>query len=123
MYPYAGACDVAVPHGDNERIGLLERKWDRMVSRKMHITGGVGNSGHHEGFPDDYDLPDGKEAYCETCSAIADVLWSSRMFRVTGNAKYHDVVERVLYNNLAAGAGLGGDRFFLCQSVVFAGQG
>lgn len=122
MYLYAGACDVAVLKGDQERIGLLERKWDRMVSRKMYITGGVGNRGHHEGFSQDYDLPDGKESYCETCSAIADIFWSSRMFRATGNAKYYDVVERVLYNNLAAGAGLSGDRFFYVNRLSCRGK-
>jgi len=122
MYLYAGAADVGVLKGDSSLIDLLARKWERMVSRKMYLTGGVGHSQHHEGFSDDYDLPSEKDVYSETCSAIADVFWSSRMFQATGESKYYDVIERVLYNNLAAGAGLSGDRFFYTNPLASEGK-
>ena len=122
MYLFAGATDVGVLKDDKALVDQLARKWDRMVGRKMYITGGVGHSKHHEGFADDYDLPIDQYAYCETCSAIADVLWSSRMFRAKGDSKYYDVVERVLYNNLAAGAGMSGDRFFYSNPLVSDGK-
>ncbi|MEI7901384.1 MAG: beta-L-arabinofuranosidase domain-containing protein [bacterium] len=112
MYLFAGACDVGVLRSDPALIDLLEKKWERMVGRKMYVTGGVGHSQRSEGFSEDYVLPDEQYAYCETCSAIADVLWSSRMFLVKGDAKHYDVIERVLYNCLSSGAGLSGDRFF-----------
>lgn len=118
MYLNSGAADVGVMTGDGALLDLLDRKWDRMVARKMYITGGVGHRRHHEGFAADYDLPDGPEAYCETCAAIANVFWSSRMFRARGDARYYDVVERVLYNNLAAGSGLSGDRFFYVNPLT-----
>ena len=122
MYLYAGAADVGVLKGDNALVDLLERKWERMVGRKMYITGGVGHSDHHEGFSDDYDLPVDQHVYCETCSAIADVFWSSRMFRARPDAKYFDVLERALYNNLAAGAGMSGDKFFYTNPLVSEGK-
>ena len=122
MYLYAGAADVAVLKGDSSLIELLERKWQRMVGRKMYLTGGVGHSQHQEGFSDDYDLPAEKDVYSETCSAIANVFWSSRMFQATGESKYYDVIERVLYNNLAAGAGLSGDRFFYTNPLASGGK-
>lgn len=122
MYLYSGAADVGVLTGDSSLIDLLAGKWDRMVSRKMYLTGGVGHSRHHEGFADDYDLPAEKDVYSETCSAIADVFWSGRMFQATGESKYYDVLERVLYNNLAAGAGLSGDRFFYTNPLASAGK-
>jgi DUF1680 family protein len=112
MYLYAGACDVGVTKGDPALIDLLDRKWERMIGRKMYVTGGVGHSQHAEGFSDDYALPDEQFAYCETCSAIADVFWSGRMFQIKGDSKYYDVIERVLYNCLSSGADLSGDRFF-----------
>ncbi len=122
MYLYAGATDVAVLKGDTSLIDRLARKWERMVGRKMYLTGGVGHSQHQEGFSDDYDLPAEKDVYSETCSAIADVFWSSRMFQATGESKYYDVIERVLYNNLAAGAGLSGDRFFYTNPLASGGK-
>lgn len=122
MYLYAAATDVGVLKDDDALVDLLERKWERMVGRKMYITGGVGHSRHHEGFSDDYDLPVARYAYCETCSAIADVFWSGRMFRARPDSKYYDVLERVLYNNLAAGAGMSGDRFFYANPLVSEGK-
>ncbi|MCF7730388.1 MAG: glycoside hydrolase family 127 protein [Akkermansiaceae bacterium] len=118
MYLYAGACDVGAIKGDPALIDLLERKWERVVGRKMYVTGGVGHRQHSEGFSDDYVLPDEEFAYCETCSAIANVLWSGRMFRLQGESKYYDVIERVLYNALAAGSGLSGDRFFYANPLA-----
>ncbi len=118
MYLYAGACDVAAIKDDPAMIDLLERKWKRMVGRKMYVTGGVGHRQHAEGFSADYVLPDEEFAYCETCSAIANVLWSDRMFRLQGQSKYYDVMERVLYNALAAGSGLSGDRFFYVNPLA-----
>jgi DUF1680 family protein len=122
MYLYSGATDVGILKGDTALIEQLERKWERMVGRKMYITGGVGHTQHGEGFAGDYDLPAEQNVYCETCSAIADIFWSSRMFQAKGESKYYDVVERALYNNLAAAAGLGGDRFFYTNPLASDGK-
>ena len=122
MYLYSGAMDVAMLKDDAALLDLLKRKWERMVSRKMYVTGGVGHRKHHEGFPADYDLPVDEQVYCETCSAIANVFWSYRLFRATGEARYMDLFERVLYNNLAAGSGLSGDRFFYTNPLTSDGK-
>ena len=39
-------------------------------------------------------------------------MWNHRMFLLHGDAKYMDVVERVIYNGFLAGISLDGDKFF-----------
>jgi DUF1680 family protein len=51
-------------------------------------------------------------AYAETCAAIANMLWNHKMYLVTGEAKYIDVFERVLYNGFLAGMSVKGNAFF-----------
>jgi DUF1680 family protein len=49
------------------------------LRKKLHITGGIGG-GNGEGFSGEYDLPN-LQAYNETCSSIANILWQQRMFQ------------------------------------------
>jgi len=110
MYLYCGATDVAVLTGDAALLRLLDGKWRNVVSQKLYLTGGVGLP-DGEAFGGDYDLPNAK-AYCETCAAIANILWNYRLFLAHGEAKYLDVLERALYNGFLSGVGMSGDRFF-----------
>src|SRR4030065_404754 len=85
--------------------------WDNVVSKKMYLTGGVGASGTGEAFGENYELPNA-EAYAETCAAIANIFWNHRMFLLTGDSKYMDVLERILYNGAISGVSLEGNSFF-----------
>jgi uncharacterized protein len=111
LYMYAGMADVATLTGDREYIDAIDRLWEDIVYTKYYITGGVGSAGGHEGFGPAYDLPN-LTAYCETCAGIANVFWNHRQFLLHGDAKYIDVLERTLYNNVLAGVSLDGDLFF-----------
>src|SRR5207249_562174 len=51
-------------------------------------------------------------AYNETCAAIASFQWSWRLLLATGDARYADHMERVLYNGFAGATATGGTRFF-----------
>ena len=53
-----------------------------------------------------------REAYGETCAALANVLWNHSLFLALGDARYLDLLERALYNGLLSGVALSGDRFF-----------
>jgi hypothetical protein len=43
---------------------------------------------------------------------VANVFWSHRLYRATGESKYIDVLERTLYNGLISGIGFDGCHFF-----------
>ena len=115
MYQYCAMTDVArttgAELGGREWREALEALWNDVVLSKMYVTGGIGNSAHNEGFTEAFDLPN-DTAYAETCAAIGMGLWNHRMFLLTGDAKYADVLERELFNNVLAGVSLSGDRFF-----------
>ncbi|MHC4474291.1 MAG: glycoside hydrolase family 127 protein [Planctomycetota bacterium] len=110
-YLYSGMADVAAATGDADYIRALDKIWQDVVSKKLYVTGGIGARHGGESFGADYELPN-KTAYCETCAAIANALWNHRMFLLHGDAKYMDVLERVIYNGFLSGVSLTGDKFF-----------
>ncbi len=120
-YLYSGMADVAALTGDDGYIQALERIWQDVVSKKLYITGGIGARGGGESFGDDYELPN-KKAYCETCAAIANAMWNHRMFLLHGDAKYIDVLERVIYNGFLSGISLSGDKFFYPNPLASDGD-
>jgi DUF1680 family protein len=126
-YLFAGAADLYAENGDDELIAALEPIWDNVVQEKMYITGACGalydgaspdgseDQEHitrvHQAYGRNYQLPN-VTAHNETCAAIGNVLWNWRMFLVTGDAKYVDVLELALYNAVLSGVSLDGVDYF-----------
>jgi DUF1680 family protein len=120
MYLYCAMADIAALTGDRDLRTALERIWHDVVDRKMYATGGIGPSAHNEGFTVPYDLPN-DSAYAETCAAIGMALWNHRLFLMSGDGKYVDVLEREVYNGLLSGVSLSGDRFFYVNPLGSTG--
>ncbi len=120
-YLYAGVADVARLTGDEELIAMMDRIWRDVVLKKMYITGGIGPSAHNEGFTVAYDLPN-ESAYAETCASIGMALWNHRLNLLHADARYADVVERVLYNGLLSGIALDGEHFFYVNPLASRGN-
>ncbi len=118
-YQYAGMADVAALSGDARLVRTLRALWDNAAGRKLALTGGVGALGHGEAYGADYELPN--DAYNETCAAIALMMWNHRMFLLTGEAHYMDVLERTCFNGFISGAALTGDRFFYPNPLEYDG--
>jgi hypothetical protein len=121
MYLYSAMADMAAITGDKGLLQAMDAIWHDVVDRKMYITGGIGPSAHNEGFTVPYDLPN-DTAYAETCAAIGMALWNHRMFLMTGDGKYADVLERVVYNGLLSGVSLAGDKFFYVNPLGSKGN-
>jgi len=118
-YLWAGATDVYAETGEKELWQALVRLWEDTSYSKMYVTGGIAaiNRGVsfrgdpvHEAFGFKYQLPNAI-AYNETCANIAHAMWSWRMLGVSGEARYADVVEQVLYNTFLSGWGLDGTTY------------
>jgi DUF1680 family protein len=121
MYLYCGMADMAAITGDAGLLKALDRIWHDVVDRKMYITGGIGPSAHNEGFTVPYDLPN-DSAYAETCAAIGMALWNHRMFLLSGDGRYADILEKEVYNGLISGVSLTGDRFFYVNPLGTKGN-
>ncbi len=121
LYMYSALLDVGTLTGYRPYIETAFVVWKDMVSGKIYITGGVGSLAEGEAFGKPFELPN-REAYCETCASIANVFFNHRLFLLTGDGKYLDVLERTLYNGLLAGISLSGDRFFYVNPLESDGK-
>ena len=120
-YMYAGMADVAALTGDADYIAAIDRIWNDVVTGKLYLTGGIGATSSGEAFGGPYNLPNAS-AYAETCAAIGNAFWNHRQFLLHGDAKYIDVLERVIYNGLISGVSLSGDLFFYPNPLASYGQ-
>jgi DUF1680 family protein len=121
MYLYSAMADLAGETRDATLGAACRRLWDHLTTRRLYLTGGVGSGARHEGFTQDYDLPNAA-AYCETCAAIGLVFWAHRMVQLEPDARYVDVLERALYNGVISGVSLDGTNFFYDNPLASAGD-
>ncbi|CAM3626630.1 glycoside hydrolase family 127 protein [Occultella aeris] len=126
-YLFAGMTDYALETGDPAFREAVEALWDDVVSAKLYLTGGCGavydgaspDAGQdystitktHQAYGRPFQLPQ-TTAYNESCATLGFVLWSWRMLALTGEAKYADEIERVLFNSLPAMIGAEGSSYF-----------
>lgn len=120
-YMYSGMADVAALTHDADYIAAIKTIWDNVVNRKLALTGGIGARHEGEAFGDDYELPN-LTAYNETCAAQANIFWNHRLFLLTGEAQYIDILERTLYNGFLSGVGLDGQSFFYVNPLACDGH-
>ncbi|NJB85954.1 hypothetical protein GGR26_001722 [Lewinella marina] len=125
MYLWSGAADVYAETGEQAILDALERIWDSATNRKMYVTGALGQTHYgasmkfdlvHEGFIEDYMMPNAT-AYNETCANISNAMFNWRMLGLKGEAKYADVIERVLYNSALSGISLEGKDYFYANPL------
>jgi uncharacterized protein len=107
LYLDAGVTDLHLETGEAALLDVLQARWRDMTERKMYLTGGLGAHHTDEAFGDPYELPPDR-CYGETCAAIASLHWNWRMLLLTGEARFADLFERVLYNGFDAGLSLDG---------------
>ena len=107
-------------HGDRSLLPALEATWERMVNRRMYVTGGIGSLPAIEGFGRDYEL-DPEVAYAETCAALGCMFWNWEMTLLTCQAKYADLFEWQLYNAASVGMGLEGDSYLYNNPLACRG--
>lgn len=111
VYLYSGMADVASETEDQELFEACERLWNNITEKQMYVTGAIGSSEYGESFTFDYDLPN-DTIYGETCAAIGLAFFARRMFEITKDSRYTDVIERCLYNGIISGMSLDGKKFF-----------
>ncbi|MFI3289311.1 MAG: glycoside hydrolase family 127 protein [Rikenellaceae bacterium] len=131
---YSGAADYVAERNDPELFTALKNIWDDIYTRKASFTGGIGNvhngpsqsakTNHnectHEAFGHPYHIQSAT-AYNETCATYYGAYFSWRMFLLTGETKYLDVMEKAFYNNLSA-MQLDGKSFFYTNVLRWYGK-
>lgn len=120
LYLTAGMTDAYLEAGDPVMMAALERLWQNMVGKKMHVTGGLGAEHAGEAFGEAYELPN-ERAYCETCAQIASIQWNWRMLLATGERRFADLMELTLYNAFLSGVSVDGCRYFYVNPLLSRG--
>ncbi len=133
-YLMAGVADVYAETGDKTLLATLNKLWDNVINTKMYVTGGCGAlydgvsvdgtsykpdtvQKVHQSYGRDFQLPN-FSAHNETCANIGNVLWNWRMFLLTGENKYADIVELALYNSVLSGISMDGTKFFYTNPLA-----
>ncbi len=110
-YLYTSLAGLAAVTGDPEYISTSERLWKDAVYRKTYLTGHIGSYRDHEDFGQAYDLPN-LCCWNETCASVGSVFWNQKMFELTGDGRYIDMLEWTLYNGVLPGVSLDGSEYF-----------
>ncbi len=133
-YLFAGVADVYAETGDETLMNTLNKMWSNVINTKMYVTGGCGAlydgvsvdgtsykpdtvQKVHQSYGRDYQLPN-FSAHNETCANIGNVLWNWRMFLLTGETKYADIVELALYNSVLSGVSMDGSKYFYTNPLA-----
>ena len=125
-YLYCGATDVVAETGDDEpcwpaccasgttpspaRCTSPAAPRPSIMAPRSGLNSAAAPASVHEAFGYEYSLPNAT-AYNETCANIANAMWNWRLLNLTGDAKYADIVELVLYNSMLSSMSLDGITF------------
>jgi uncharacterized protein len=117
MYLAAGVADLYMESGEQALLDSSQRLWNDMAQGKLYITGGIGSRYDGESFGDPYELP-ADQCYCETCAAIGNFFWNWRMLLISGESRYADLMERLMYNGILSSPSLEGTGFFYVNPLM-----
>lgn len=133
-YLMAGVADLYAENGDATLKATLDKLWNNVILTKMYVTGGCGALYEgvsvdgtsykpdtvqrvHQSYGRDFQLPN-ITAYNETCANIGNVLWNYRMFLLTGEECYMDIVELTLFNSVLSGVSMDGKDYFYTNPLA-----
>lgn len=120
LYLAAGATDIVLENGDPSLISAVHSQWNNFQSKRRYVTGGAGSRWRGEEFGDDYELP--QRGYCETCAAIASMMWSQRLFALEADPACMDSLEWTFFNAVLPGVSRSGREFYYENLLVDNGK-
>jgi DUF1680 family protein len=120
-YLYIPFTDIASLTGERNYKDAIDSIWQDAVFRKTYVTGSIGSVRFHEQYGQPYELPN-LNGWSETCASYGNFVWNQRMFMLHRDARFADVMERVLYNGFLDGVSLRGDRFFYQNPLMSYGN-
>ncbi|HLX45180.1 MAG TPA: beta-L-arabinofuranosidase domain-containing protein [Bryobacteraceae bacterium] len=120
-YLYIPFTDIASLTGGPAYNRAIDDIWQDAVFHKTYVTGSIGSIRFHEQYGQPYDLPN-LSGWSETCASYGNFVWNQRMFLLHRDARFADLMERVLYNGFLDGVSLKGDRFFYQNPLMSYGN-
>ncbi|QGQ95446.1 glycoside hydrolase family 127 protein [Paenibacillus psychroresistens] len=116
---YTGLTSLYLTTGEKKYVEKAKELWNNISYQKSHISGGIGAVHLEEKFGEAYELPD--NGYLETCAAVGMGYFSWNLFLASGESKYIDTLENILYNILLAGRSMNGHKYSYENPLVSNG--
>ena len=116
MSNLVGLCELYRSTGEASLLQACIYAHDDIVENQMYLTGGT-SLGEH--FQNPHQLPN-TGAVSENCAQVTWLQLSAQLLRITGEAKYADTLERIVYNHLLASQKPDGRS--LCYFTPLAGK-
>lgn len=107
---YAGAAEVARLANDDTLVKPLQGLFQDLTRYKLHVTGGA--AVNPDGTIANLTAPGSAELPIPVGAAIEIAEWAHRMFLLTGDATYADVVDAATNNVVLAASSPKGDTLF-----------
>lgn len=96
MSNLVGLCELYRAAGDERYLQAARAAWEDIAAHQRYITGGT-SFGEH--FQPDGHLPD-TGSVAETCANVTWMQLSMQLLALTGETKYADAIEQLIYNHL-----------------------
>lgn len=93
--------------GNPSYLRKVAGAWNDIASRQMYITGGVSVAEHYEA---DHIKPVSGHAV-ETCATMSWLQTTQYLLELTGEIKYADAMEKLLWNHVFASQAVDGDTY------------
>jgi DUF1680 family protein len=104
MSNLVGLCELYRATGERDDLQACLRAWQDIVQNRMYLTGGT-SLGEH--FQPDHSLPN-SGAVSENCAQVTWLQLNTQLLRLTGEARFAEVLETLVYNHLSASQHPGG---------------
>lgn len=91
--------------GDESYLRKVAGAWDDIAQRQMYITGGVSVGEHYEAGR----LRPVTGHVVETCATMSWLQVTQYLLELTGDVKYADAMEKLLWNHVFASQAIDGD--------------
>ncbi len=100
MSNLVGLCELARATGDRAYLQPVVNAWKDITAHELYLTG---TASYGEHFHPGYDLPNAPRYNVgETCVTVTWIQLNAQLFRLTGQARFGNELERSFYNHLAA---------------------
>src|ERR1051325_270572 len=91
-----GALEYYRTTGDHEILEACLNAWQDIVDHRLYLTGAAS---YREFFHEDFDLPNVNNVG-ETCVTVTWLQFNAQLLRLTGEARFAELLERVVLNQL-----------------------
>lgn len=118
MSNLVGLCELYRVTANKDYLKAAMNAWDDIRANQTFITGGTSLSEH---FQPDGHLPD-TGSLAETCANVTWMQLSMALLSITGDPKYADAIERLIYNHLLGAQAADGQDWCYFTEIVGSKQ-